>query len=79
MLDQRNVLTLLGCSGSLALTFAFTQPAMANSSPLEEPDEGLPNLVQADSNPIRDALTCNCAQCMLGQKSGDFQERIYRL
>ncbi|MEM8810577.1 MAG: hypothetical protein AAGF01_31585 [Cyanobacteria bacterium P01_G01_bin.38] len=69
MLNQRNVLTLLGCSGSLALTVAVTQPAMASPSTFEAHDEGLPNLVQADSNPIMDALTCSCARCMLSQQA----------
>ncbi|MEA5466914.1 hypothetical protein [Leptothoe sp. PORK10 BA2] len=67
MLNQPNILTALGCSGSLALALTMAQPVMASHA--DQPtDNGIPHLVQADSNPILDALECSCARCLLGQQ-----------
>ncbi|MDV3351691.1 hypothetical protein D0962_09640 [Leptolyngbyaceae cyanobacterium CCMR0082] len=68
MLNQRNILTALGCSGSLALALSVTQPAVASQPTEHTVEDGLTNLVQADSNPITDALTCSCARCLWGQQ-----------
>ncbi|MBX2863118.1 MAG: hypothetical protein KTR27_06145 [Leptolyngbyaceae cyanobacterium MAG.088] len=69
MVNQRNILTALGCSGSIALALSITQPAVAASQPNDNAvDDGLTSLVQADSNPITDALSCSCARCLLGQQ-----------
>lgn len=70
MVNQRNVLTVLGCSGSLVLALSMAQPATA-AEPLETTDaadHGLATLVHNDSNPIMDALSCSCARCLLGQQ-----------
>ena len=70
MKNQRNLLTALGCSGSAALLLSFATPASAtpmaeiqNTDPLANP------IVQADSNPIQDALGCGCATCQMSQMS----------
>ncbi|MEM1254999.1 MAG: hypothetical protein AAGI69_21395 [Cyanobacteria bacterium P01_H01_bin.21] len=65
MVSQRNILTVLGCSGSLALVLSITPSALAN--PVESSDRTLPSLTQADDNPIMDALSCSCARCVMGQ------------
>ncbi|MEM6255765.1 MAG: hypothetical protein AAF821_22875 [Cyanobacteria bacterium P01_D01_bin.156] len=69
MVNQRNVLTVLGCSSSLMLALAVAQPADA-ADLSETPDaaeSGLVTLVHNDSNPIMDALSCSCARCLLSQ------------
>ncbi|MEM9266955.1 MAG: hypothetical protein AAGA46_15675 [Cyanobacteria bacterium P01_F01_bin.13] len=69
MLNQRNILTALGCSGSIALALSIAQPAVANQPEgYTAIEDGLTSLVQADSNPITDALGCSCARCLLGQQ-----------
>ena len=68
MVNQRNILTALGCSGSLALALSIAQPAVASQPDHDETADSLTNLVQADSNPITDALGCSCARCLLGQQ-----------
>ena len=68
MTQQRNLLTVLGCSGSLALMLSVTPSALA--SPIESHlvrERTLPTLTQADDNPIMDALSCSCARCVMGQ------------
>ncbi|MGD1950088.1 MAG: hypothetical protein ACFB14_10630 [Leptolyngbyaceae cyanobacterium] len=65
MVSQRHVLTVLGCSGSLALMLSMAPSALAN--PVESSDRTLPSLTQADDNPIMDALSCSCASCVMGQ------------
>ena len=65
MAAQRNVLTVLGCSGSLALMLSIAPSALA--SPADSRDRTLPHLTQADDNPILDALSCSCARCVMGQ------------
>ncbi|MGD1855018.1 MAG: hypothetical protein ACFB2W_12295 [Leptolyngbyaceae cyanobacterium] len=66
MAYQRNLLTALGCSGSIALALTVVTPALA--SPVESAsDRTLPSLTQADDNPIMDALSCSCARCVMGQ------------
>ena len=68
MLNQRNILTALGYSGSLALALSVTQPAVASQPTEYAVEDGLTSLVQADSNPITDALTCSCTRCLWGQQ-----------
>ena len=70
MPNHRNVLTVLGCSGSLALALSISQPAFASQAVNQtDLEHGLTNLVEQDSNPIMDALGCSCASCLLGQQS----------
>ncbi|MEM9805729.1 MAG: hypothetical protein AAF959_10655 [Cyanobacteria bacterium P01_D01_bin.56] len=71
MVNQRNVLTVLGCSGSLMLALSMAQPAAAAEQleTTEAAENGLTTLVQNDSNPIMDALSCSCARCLLGQQT----------
>lgn len=66
MAYQHNLLTALGCSGSVALVLSMATPVLA--SPVEPvSDRTLPSLTQADDNPILDALSCSCARCVMGQ------------
>lgn len=69
MAYPRNLLTALGCSGSVALALSVVTPVLA--SPVESQqlgDRTLPSsLTQADDNPILDALSCSCARCAMGQ------------
>jgi hypothetical protein len=70
-MNQQTVLTTLGCVGSLAVLLAITGPAGAEVNTLgaesTAADQELAVLTQADgSNPIRDALTCQCFQCTGG-------------
>lgn len=68
MAYQRNLLTALGCSGSVALALSIATPALASPVELHQPsDRTLPSLTQADDNPILDALSCSCARCVMGQ------------
>ncbi|NEQ48904.1 MAG: hypothetical protein F6K11_02065 [Leptolyngbya sp. SIO3F4] len=66
---QRNLLTVLGCSSSLALMLSVAPSALA--SPIESgssSDEStLSTLTQGDNNPIEDALSCSCARCVMGR------------
>ena len=64
MNSQKTVLTALGCAGSLAAMLAVASPAAASA--VTNVDDSLPTLMQADSNPITDALGCGCARCTLG-------------
>lgn len=68
MAKQRNLLTVLGCSSSLALALSITPSALASTVEADNSDHGpaLPGLTQADDNPITDALTCSCARCVMG-------------
>ncbi|MEO0518222.1 MAG: hypothetical protein AAF171_13095 [Cyanobacteria bacterium P01_A01_bin.116] len=74
MNNQRTVLTALGCAGSLAAMLAVSSPASASTVTVSSEiasDDALPALVQNDSNPITDALTCSCAVC-----SGGIQQPV---
>lgn len=73
MSNQQTVLTALGCAGSLAVVLAMGSPAIAssvteNSATISDAslDYVLPALVQNESNPITDALSCTCAVCTGG-------------
>lgn len=68
MAPQRNLLTVLGCSSSLALVLSVAPAALANPTEAQS-DRALPSLTQADDNPIMDALSCSCARCVMGQTS----------
>lgn len=69
MAQQRNLLTVLGCSGSLALMLSVTPSALASPADAQpDSDRNLPTL-QADDNPIMDALSCSCARCVMGQQA----------
>ncbi len=69
MAQQRNLLTALGCSGSLALALSLAPSALASPAAANATDNepALPTLTQADDNPIMDALSCSCARCVMGQ------------
>lgn len=69
MAQQRNLLSVLGCSGSLVLVLSITPSALANSVELKTASEAhtLSTLTRADDNPIMDALSCSCARCVMGQ------------
>ncbi|MBE9069014.1 hypothetical protein IQ260_20425 [Leptolyngbya cf. ectocarpi LEGE 11479] len=71
MSQQRNLLTVLGCSSSLALVLAVTPSALANPVETQSANDAhsLPTLTQADDNPIMDALSCKCARCVMGQQA----------
>ena len=71
---KQNVLTLLGCSSSLAVALWVAPPASASTAvsktvgdPISE--SALPAAVETDTNPIMDALTCSCARCFMGQQA----------
>lgn len=76
-MNQRNVLSALGCSGSLALAMAFASPASA--SLMAQPDaEQLSSEVtamataQTSESPLRDALGCGCVTCQASQRQTMF-------
>ncbi|MEM9266971.1 MAG: hypothetical protein AAGA46_15755 [Cyanobacteria bacterium P01_F01_bin.13] len=69
MAQQRNLLTVLGCSGSLALMLSVTPSALASPEESDPSDLTLPAVTQADDNPIMDALSCSCARCVMGQQA----------
>lgn len=68
MAQQRNLLTVLGCSGSLALMLSAAPSALASSTESNSTtsDRTLP-VLQADDNPIMDSLSCSCARCVMGR------------
>jgi hypothetical protein len=62
---NRNVLTLLGCSGSFALTLLVVSPANANAEPLRELVFTAPvaNTLQEVKTPVaKDSIDCGCTQ-----------------
>lgn len=67
MKQQRNLLTVLGCSGSAALMLSLGSPAEALSKDFQDHDLNLNPVVLSESNPISDALGCGCATCQLSQ------------
>ncbi|MEO0866914.1 MAG: hypothetical protein AAFY17_00420 [Cyanobacteria bacterium J06642_11] len=68
MAQQRNLLTVLGCSGSLALALSMSPSALASTATPDNTDHepAITSLTQADDNPIMDALSCSCARCVMG-------------
>jgi hypothetical protein len=70
MSNQQTVLTALGCAGSLAAMLAITSPAVATPATTAPENSNSfdydLSLVQSDSDPIRDALSCTCAVCTGG-------------
>ncbi len=76
-MHQRNVLSVIACSGSLAMATAFVSPASA--SLIAQPDaDQLPSDVtvmattQTQGNTLRDALGCGCATCQASQRQTIF-------
>ncbi|MEO0736563.1 MAG: hypothetical protein AAFZ35_07115 [Cyanobacteria bacterium J06649_12] len=67
MASQRNLLTILGCSGSLALALLVTPSALASPGESQSASDRTLPVLQADDNPIMDALSCSCARCVMGQ------------
>lgn len=62
---NRDTLTLLGCSGSLVLTFLAVNPAKVNAEPLRELVFTAPtaNTLQAEKTPVaKDTVDCGCNQ-----------------
>ncbi len=69
MTSQKTLLTALGCAGSLAAVLVVSSPVIAapvTTNSAIASDDALPTLVQNESNPIEDALTCSCAVCTGG-------------
>lgn len=67
-MNQMNVLSVIGCSGSLALGVVFVGPASASSIAqleLGQPQAEVAFLAttQAQGDTLRDALGCGCATC----------------
>ena len=67
MKQQRNLLTVLGCSGSAALILSFGSPTGATPMEVQDSELNLNPVVQSDTNPIVDALGCGCATCQMSQ------------
>ncbi|MCM1983629.1 hypothetical protein [Lyngbya confervoides] len=72
MKHQPHLLTVLGCSSSLALALTLNHPAIAapadlSHAPAHPDDVPMTALVQSSSNPILDALSCSCASCVMAQ------------
>jgi hypothetical protein len=72
-MNHRTVLSVVGCSGSLALAIALTSPAAA--SPVTPPEANRVEAAttftiatQAGGNTLRDALGCGCATCQASQR-----------
>ncbi|WP_146242390.1 hypothetical protein [Acaryochloris thomasi] len=65
MVHQKNVLTTLGCSSSLLLALAVTQPATAVPSVenVMQADQGVPTLVAEQKGTLDDLLGCTCPTC----------------
>ena len=67
MRNQRNLLTVLGCSGSAALILSLNAPASAMPINAQDSETQLNPVVQSESNPIQEALECGCATCTMGK------------
>ncbi len=65
MIDQKNILTTLGCSGSLLLALALPQSASAQANLQDqiEVEQGLPTVEISQSDRMEDAIGCGCAIC----------------
>lgn len=65
MIDQKNILTTLGCSGSLLLALAMPQSASATANIQDqiEAEQGFPTVEMSQSDRIEDAIGCGCAIC----------------
>ncbi len=65
MIEQKNVLTALGCSGSLLLSLAFHHPATAASNPQSfvEAEQGYPTTAVSQKDHLGDLIGCGCAVC----------------
>ncbi|MGR3275757.1 hypothetical protein ACSYAD_11640 [Acaryochloris marina NIES-2412] len=65
MIDQKNILTTLGCSGSLLLALALPQPASATTNLQDqiEAEQSFPTAAISQSDSIEDATGCGCAIC----------------
>ncbi|KAI9134738.1 hypothetical protein [Acaryochloris sp. CCMEE 5410] len=65
MIDQKNILTTLGCSGSLLLALAIPQSASATANIQNqiEAEQGFPAAEMSQSDRIEDAIGCGCAIC----------------
>jgi hypothetical protein len=67
-----NVLSVIGCSGSLALAAVFASPASASSIAQLEVNQiqgevASMAITQAQGDILRDALGCGCATCQASQ------------
>lgn len=65
MIDQKNILTTLGCSGSLLLALALPQSASAKANIQDqiEAEQGFPTVEMSQSDSMEDAIGCGCAIC----------------
>ncbi|WP_299404732.1 hypothetical protein [Acaryochloris sp. IP29b_bin.148] len=65
MIDQKNILTTLGCSGSLLLALAMPQSTSATTNIQDqiEAEQGFPTVEMSQSDRMEDAIGCGCAIC----------------
>lgn len=65
MIDQKNILTTLGCSGSLLLALALPQSASAKTNIQDqiEAEQGFSTVEMSQSERMEDAIGCGCAIC----------------
>lgn len=72
-MNQKNVLSVLGCAGSLAVAIAVVGPASASPiSPIETNQFQLTgtglSVNQTENDDLLDALGCSCATCQTSQQ-----------
>jgi len=72
-MNQKNVLSTLGCSGSLALALAFASPVSATPIAPAAADQlqseaAVTVTTQTSGSTLRDALGCGCATCQTSQR-----------
>ena len=72
-MNPKNILSVMGCSGSLALAVAFASPASASLIAQPEADQlssdvTLMSTTQTQGNTLREALGCGCATCQTSQR-----------
>lgn len=65
MIDQKNILTKLGCSGSLLLALALSQSASAQANIQDqiEAEQGYSTVEISQNDRMEDAIGCGCAIC----------------
>ncbi|MGP1387825.1 MAG: hypothetical protein ACTS2F_30085 [Thainema sp.] len=72
-MNQKNVLSVLGCAGSLAVAIAVAGPASASTmSPVETSQFQLTgtglSVTPTQDDALLDALGCSCATCQTSQQ-----------
>ncbi|WP_228021913.1 hypothetical protein [Vasconcelosia minhoensis] len=69
------MLTVLGCSSSLALALVLASPASASPTApadVEQTQTEAALIAPAQGNPLTDALGCGCASCQMRQSQPSF-------